>query len=204
MRYPTFSLERKLWRRGYHLVCGIDEVGRGAWAGPLYAAAVIFPPRAKLSFRILDSKRLSPERRLELADFIRRKSLAWEVGSTAVEEINSEGIAPATEKAMLSALEKLGVEPDFCLIDYFKLAGLPSDKQRGVKFGDQISSTIAAASVLAKVERDKVMEDLAKGYPDYGFEKHKGYGTRNHRRAIKRFGLTPLHRRSFIPEDLVV
>lgn len=173
-------------------------MGRGAWAGPLLAAAVVFPPRLRLTVRLDDSKKLSPARREELAVVIREKALGWAVSQVEADFIEEKGIVAATEQAMKFALESLGELPEFVLVDYFQLSFWPVEKQRPLKFGDGISNSIAAASILAKVARDQLMRDLGKRYPQYGFEAHKGYGTKLHQEMIKKHGLCELHRPSFI------
>ncbi len=184
-------------------VVGVDEVGRGAWAGPLFAAAVIFPPRVRLGVRLADSKKLSPAGREELVPVIKEKALFWAVSQVGVDFVEEKGIVSATERAMKSALKALGESAEFVLVDYFELPFLPVERQCPIKFGDGISNSIAAASILAKVARDELMRELGKRYPEYGFETHKGYGTKMHQERICAHGLCELHRRSFIPEDLL-
>lgn len=183
-------------------MAGVDEVGRGAWAGPLLAAAVVFPPHLRLSVRLSDSKKLSPTRREELATVIREKVLFWAVSRVEADFIEENGIVSATEQAMKSALEGLGEPPEFVLVDYFRLSFWPVERQHPLKFGDGLSNSIAAASILAKVVRDQLMRELGKQYPQYGFEAHKGYGTKLHQEMIKEHGFCELHRKSFIPESL--
>ncbi len=200
---PSFSFEHRLWEVGLSRVAGVDEVGRGAWAGPLLAAAVIFPPQMRLPFRLADSKQLSPVQREELVGVIKEKALGWAVSQVEVDFIEEQGISAATVRAMQSALENLAEPPEFVLVDYFRLSSWPAEKQNPIKFGDRLSNSIAAASILAKVARDQLMRELGKQYPQYGFEVHKGYGTRLHRQRIEEHGLCQLHRRSFIPEGLL-
>jgi len=199
VRFASFSLERNLWGRGFTRVAGVDEVGRGAWAGPVLAAAVVFPYDRRLDFRLADSKQLSPARREELAENIKEKALFWSVSCTNVGFIEENGISAATERAMRLALADLKDSPDFVLVDYFKLHFWPTERQNPVKFGDAISNSIAAASILAKAARDNLMREFGTRYPQYGFESHKGYGTRFHREMIRKYGLCELHRPSFIP-----
>ncbi|GMR19198.1 MAG: ribonuclease HII [Patescibacteria group bacterium] len=198
--FPDFSREYKLWGSGLRMVAGVDEVGRGAWAGPLFAAAVVFPPKVRLGTKLNDSKKLSPAKRVQLADLVKEKALSWAIGSAGVDFIESRGITAATQAAMRRALEGLKRKPEFVLVDYFKLNFWPEDRHRAVKFGDSLSASIAAASILAKVARDKLMVGLAASHPNYGFESHKGYGTKGHREKIHQFGLCEIHRRSFISE----
>jgi len=204
VRFSSFSLEKKLWNDGFSLVAGVDEVGRGAWAGPVLAAAVIFPANVRLGFRLADSKKLSPGRREELAENIKERALFWSISQSDAVFIEEKGISPATEQAMRLALEDLRESPDFVLVDYLKLSSWPLDRQNPVKFGDQISNSIAAASILAKVIRDNLMRELGKQYPEYGFEAHKGYGTKFHQEMIREHGLCELHREKFIPESLLL
>ena len=199
----NFHYERKLWRDGLGFVAGVDEVSRGAWAGPLYAAAVIFPPKVKLDFPLADSKLLAPKKRLELAEEIKSQALAFAVAQAESSLIERCGISFATEYAMLKALEELGLTPDFVLIDFFRIRSFPRWRQEAIKAGDRLSATIAAASILAKVERDKKMRQLATQYPEYGFENHVGYGTKRHQQMIKKHGPCKIHRLSFIPERLL-
>lgn len=201
MRYPDFSYERELWDRGCKLVAGVDEVGRGAWAGPLFAAAVIFSPEVNIK-GINDSKKLSPEKRQDLTLLIKEKALFWSIGSVEAGFIERFGIVRATDEAMRRAIETLKSSPEFVLVDYFKLSFWPKEKQLPIKFGDSLSASVAAASIIAKVARDEHMTELAAQYPDYGFESHVGYGTKDHQAKIKRYGLSDIHRLSFIPEYL--
>ena len=202
MRFASFSLERNLWGRGFTRVAGVDEVGRGAWAGPVLAAAVVFPYDRRLDFRLADSKQLSPGRREELAEIIKERALFWSISQSDSAFIEEKGISSATEQAMRLALEELKESPDFVLVDYFKLPFWPLERQNPVKFGDAVSNSIAAASILAKVARDELMRGLGKRYPQYGFEAHKGYGTKFHQEAIKKYGICEIHRPGFIPERL--
>jgi ribonuclease HII len=202
MRRAAFTLERRLWRKGLVAVAGVDEVGRGAWAGPLLAAAVIFPPKAKLTFSLYDSKKLTPKRRFELSELIKEKSLAFSFGRVEVPLIEECGIAYANECAMTRALKGLSSDPDFVLVDYYGVRSFPEERQEAIIKGDQYSASIAAASILAKVERDSQMVELDSAYPGYGFASHKGYGTKVHRESIKRLGPSEVHRLSFVPKEL--
>lgn len=202
MRKANFNYERKLWRGGLSVVAGVDEVGRGAWAGPLLAAAVVFPPERRLRLSLRDSKLLTPKKRLELAEVIKGRALAFAFGQVEVPLIERCGVSFATEYAMLKALEGLGLTPDFALIDFFRVRSFPRWRQEAIKRGDQLSASIAAASILAKVERDEMMIKFGGRYPRYGFEIHKGYGTKAHQKAIRKLGIVPIHRESFIPEAL--
>jgi len=180
----------------------VDEVGRGAWAGPLFTAAVVFPPDVYLGMHLDDSKKLSPARREELSLVIKEKALFWSISQVGVGFIEENGIAPATMRAMKQALEGLRESPEFVLVDYFRLPFWPETQQNPIKFGDGLSNSIAAASILAKVARDELMRNLGKKYPQYGFEAHKGYGTKMHQERICEHGLCEIHRPSFVPQDL--
>lgn len=197
MTFADFSLETPLWSQGYNLICGIDEVGRGCFAGPVVAGAVIFPPNSSLINGIADSKLLKPSKREDLAKEIKDKAEAWAVGEISVEDINKFGIGQATQMAFSKAVENLKKAADFFLIDAFYVKTLDKLKQKPVPGGDRISASIAAASIIAKVYRDDLMQKLHMNFPDYGFDKHKGYGTSFHREMIKKFGLSDLHRKSF-------
>jgi ribonuclease HII len=196
------SLEFELWHFGYRAVAGVDEAGRGAWAGPVVAAAVILPanPRAlaPLLGSVDDSKSLKPAAREQALELIRSQALSIGVGFGALEEIEGDGILKATMAAMSRALACLSPQPDFVLLDYLTLRDLPCP-QRGLAHGDALSLSIAAASIVAKVTRDRWMAEQGALYPDYGFERHKCYGTPQHHSALERLGPCPLHRQSFRP-----
>lgn len=179
------------------MICGIDEVGRGCFAGPVVAGAVIFPANAKLIEGIADSKLLKPKVREDLAKRIKDKASAWAVGEISVPDINKFGIGQATQMAFSKAVANLQKAADFFLIDAFYVKTLDKLKQKPIPGGDRISASIAAASIIAKVYRDSLMEKLHLEMPNYGFDKHKGYGTSFHREMIKKFGLSDLHRKSF-------
>lgn len=199
---PTFSAELKFHRQGLTLVAGLDEVGRGAWAGPLLAGAVILPPPTRALRHCLagvnDSKQLTAEQRDECAALIRRHSVAWACGSVSVTELDELGITGATHQAMHRAICALAVWPQGLLLDAFALP-LSALPQRAIIRGDSYSFSIAAASIIAKTTRDALMIDLASRYPQYGFESNKGYGTPSHRSALRQCGLSPAHRRSWRP-----
>jgi ribonuclease HII len=202
MELPTLEHERELWAAGYRRIAGLDEVGRGAWAGPVVAAAVILPvDRADLQAvlgAVNDSKRLTPRKREALFPLICDTALAIGIGSASSDFIDASGIVPATRKAMLLAIRNLSVWPDFLLVDALRLAeaGLP---QRGLVHGDARVLSIASASIVAKVYRDRWMVELDQDSPGYDFSSHKGYGTPRHRAALQRLGPCSLHRRSFAP-----
>lgn len=179
------------------MVCGIDEVGRGCFAGPIVAGAVIFSATTTPINGIADSKLLSPKARKKLDGEIREKALGFGIGEVPVEIIDKRGIVQATQYAFYLAVQNLKLACDFFLIDAFPLKFISLSKQKAVVSGDKISASIAAASIIAKVYRDELMEKLHLDFPDYGFDKHKGYGTDLHRQMIKKFGLSNLHRKSF-------
>jgi ribonuclease HII len=189
---PSFDLEQKL----SGLVAGFDEVGRGPWAGPVVAAAVILNPDA-LPKGINDSKKLSARRREALFDEITATAHVG-LGEASVEEIDEINILQASLLAMRRALQNLPVKPDFALVDGNRDPGLKIPTQCIVK-GDSLSFSIAAASIIAKVSRDRMMKKLAEIYPQYGWERNAGYGTAEHIKALKLVGITPHHRKSFAP-----
>jgi len=234
MSSPNFSYEKKLWKKGYKFVVGVDEVGRGAFAGPLVTAAVVFPPAIKQDsnlaikrFGINDSKLLKPRTREQLAKEIKKYALAWDVTEVGVSVINKVGIGKATEKAMRKSIKDIARLLDcyidnmgqeirqnnnitiqqynnlFVLVDYYYISylrGIGKKNQLGIKHGDRKSLSIAAASILAKVQRDKIMRSLSRNprYKKYLWGKNKGYGTKVHLKNILRYGLTRYHRRKFI------
>jgi ribonuclease HII len=190
-------------RAGFRLIAGLDEVGRGALAGPVVAAAVILDPAVPLPVGLDDSKRLTERQRERIAEELKRTALSHAVGLVGPEEIDQTNILAATKRAMLLALAALDPRPDFLLIDAMRLAeaGLP---QRAIIGGDAVSASIAAASVIAKTFRDQLMRELDAQFPLYGFARHVGYGTRAHLSALREHGACPLHRRSFrgvLPEN---
>lgn len=198
---PTLELERRLWSAGYRNIAGIDEAGRGALAGPVTAAAVIVPPERcddAVWAAVRDSKLLAPGRRAELAPAIEAAALAWGVGWSSAAEIDRIGIAAATRQAMLAALAALAVRADYLLLDWVRLpaAGLPQHSQPKA---DRAIVSVAAASILAKVHRDRCMVALDAEFPRYGFARHKGYGAAAHLAAIRAHGASPVHRSSFAP-----
>jgi len=187
--------ERELWAAGRERVAGVDEAGMGPLAGPVIAAAVIFAPGEGLR-GVDDSKRLTPERRAELAERIRERALAWGVARVDPAEIDSINIYQAGLLAMRRAVEGLALAPDYLLVDGRLVPGVAAEQERVVR-GDASCHAIAAASILAKTERDAVMVRYDREYPGYGFAAHKGYATAEHRAAIRRLGKSPIHRASF-------
>ena len=199
--FPTLTTERSLWQRDLHVVAGVDEVGMGPLAGPVVAAAVVFPPAdgedaAIFPQGVRDSKTLTAKARARLDQEIRQVALAVSIGVVEVEDIDRLNIYHAGLKAMRLALEHLSLQPEHVLIDGRSLSDLPCPHTRYVK-GDRDIYSIAAASIIAKVYRDDLMVAFDRLYPQYGFARHMGYGTVAHRDALRRFGPCPLHRRSF-------
>jgi ribonuclease HII len=189
------SHENQLREKGLKAIAGCDESGRGPLAGPVIAAAVIFPEGVCLT-GVNDSKKLSPVRRETLFDAICEHALAVGTGRVDPEEIDRINILKATQKAMHQALHALEVRPDYLLVDGYPLPGAPCP-QEAIIGGDGHCFSIAAASIIAKVTRDRIMISMDREYPGYGFASHKGYGTRAHIEAIQKKGPTPIHRRSF-------
>jgi ribonuclease HII len=189
--------ERELWRAGYRLIAGVDESGVGPLAGPVVAAAVILPPDFKAP-GLWECKRLTADKRPEFHSIIMHAALAVGVGVVDVDELDRINIHQAALKAMRVALARLDAAPDCALVDGFVIPGLDVF-QRPIVGGDACSMSIAAASVVAKVTRDHIMERLDRLYAGYAFARHKGYGTREHREALARLGPCPVHRRSFGP-----
>ena len=207
---PNLTHELAAWSRGHRVVVGVDEVGRGAWAGPIVAAAVQLPRQSicydqpiidetsiQLPKLLRDSKKLSASQRLQLDNEIKPIASQIAIGLVEVEEINRIGIGPANFLAMSRSLDQLQLSPDFILIDGFKHPTIPAGQQQAIVKGDSQVASIAAASIIAKVHRDQLMEKLATQYPQYGFDQHKGYGTQAHQQAIAINGLSPLHRIGF-------
>lgn len=191
-----WEFERACFVRGFSLVCGVDEAGRGPLAGPVCAAAVILPPEVDIP-GLDDSKKLSDKKRRELFPIIQEKAIAYGIGYADEKEIDDINILQATYLAMERAIAQLSVKPDFALIDgnRSKDFGIPLET---VVHGDSRSASIAAASILAKVSRDDRMLEMAEIYPEYGFEIHKGYGTKAHYEALSNYGACPIHRMSFL------
>ena len=191
-----WEIENELYEEGYLAVCGVDEAGRGPLAGPVCAAAVILPKGLEIA-GLNDSKKLTDKKRRELFPIIKEQAIAYGIGLASHEEIDQINILQATYLAMERAIAQLEGKADFALIDgnRAKDFGLPA---KTVVKGDSLSANIAAASVLAKVTRDSLMEELAKEYPQYGFEVHKGYGTKAHYAALTEHGPSPIHRMTFL------
>lgn len=201
---PTLAYERRFWSQGHTSIVGCDEAGRGCWAGPVFAGAVVLPVDDRPLCGLLraaglrDSKVLTPAQREELVPLIESVALTWALGEAGPEEVDAYGIARATRLATQRAIEGLHCTPDALLLDAFPLPEVDCPQEAIVK-GDDRSLSIAAASVLAKVYRDAKMVELDASWPGYGFAQHKGYGTPQHREALHDLGPSPLHRHSWAP-----
>ena len=204
-RKPSSAEEKALRKEGYHLIAGVDEVGRGALMGPVVAAAVIMPDdiKARWKSKVRDSKQLSPQAREYLYPYIREKSISFGIGATPNDIIDTIGIARATCLAMIAAVRQLAPQPQFVLIDYVRLHELMLP-QKGIVNGDSLCFSIACASIIAKVTRDRMVIEMDRDYPGYNFAGHKGYGTREHLACLRRLGPCPLHRRSFRPVSDII
>ncbi|MGI8419052.1 MAG: ribonuclease HII [Candidatus Levyibacteriota bacterium] len=197
MKLPTFDFETKFWEQGLAHIAGVDEVGRGCFAGPVVAAAVILPSNFAATDKINDSKKLSPKVRKELSEIIKKHALAYSIAEVSVTVINSIGIGKATQQAFKMAIANLDTAPEHILMDAFLIDAISPTVQTPIIHGDQLSISIAAASIIAKVYRDELMEQLHTQYTVYDFVTNKGYGTKKHRDAIGIHGLCDLHRTSF-------
>ena len=193
-------IEKAYYQKGYYRIAGVDEAGRGPLAGPVYAAAVILPGDVQIP-GIDDSKKLSEKKREALFDVICDKAVAYNIASVPETVIDEVNILNATFLAMNQAVKGLSVQPDFVLIDGNRIQGMALPHETVVK-GDAKSISIAAASILAKVSRDRYIKEIAVRYPQYGLEKHKGYGTREHIAALRQYGPCPIHRKSFLKKIL--
>jgi ribonuclease HII len=201
---PSLAEEKALRAEGYRLIAGVDEVGRGALMGPVVAAAVIMPEniKARWKSRVRDSKQLTPEAREFLFPYIQETAVSLGIGSMANDVIDTIGIARATCLAMIDAINQLAPQPEFLLIDFVKLdLTIP---QKGIIDGDSLCFSIACASIIAKVTRDRKVTEMDRDYPGYGFASHKGYGTREHLACLREKGPCPLHRRSFQPVSDII
>lgn len=197
---PDYEYEAKASSLGYVNICGVDEAGRGPLAGPVYAAAVILPQGLVIE-GLNDSKKLSEKKRELLYDKVIESAVAWSVGVATEQEIDEVNILQATHLAMKRAVEGLSVKADFALIDGNRMPPLDIAGETVIK-GDSLSMSIAAASIIAKVTRDRFMLELDEKYPEYLFAKHKGYGTALHYEMIEKHGISPVHRRSFLKKLL--
>ena len=194
------EFEKEAAAKGYKAVCGVDEAGRGPLAGPVCAAAVILPENTIIE-GVNDSKKLSEKKREALFDVIKEQALSYSIAFASVEEIEEMNILNATMLAMKRAVEGLDVKADYAMIDGNRLPNLDIDSEFIIK-GDAKSMSIACASILAKVSRDRLLYEYAKEYPQYQFDKHKGYGTKAHVAALKEYGPCPYHRMSFLGKIL--
>lgn len=193
-----FDYENQLCEQGHKLIAGMDEAGRGPLAGAVYTAMVIMPLDSdKIIQGVNDSKKLTPKKRQELYDKIIQTAISYAICPVDEKVIDEKNILNATRQGMKNCLANMSVRPDFCLVDY--ITGLDIDVPfEAIVKGDAKSYNIACASILAKVARDKYMEDIAKKYPSYAFEQHKGYGTKLHYEMIEKYGILPIHRKSFL------
>ncbi len=196
----TMEKEMEIRAKGFTAVCGIDEAGRGPLAGPVVAAAVILPEDIQLP-GVNDSKKITEKKREILFDFVKEHALAYGIGEASETEIDEINILQATFLAMRRAVEALQIPADYALVDGNRIQGLPVPAETVIG-GDGKVLSIAAASILAKVTRDRYMRDMGAQYPEYGFEKHKGYGTKAHYAAIEQYGICPLHRKTFLKKVL--
>jgi ribonuclease HII len=194
------TLENAIRRMGFVYVAGVDEVGRGCLAGPVVAAAVVLDPERYVP-RIGDSKTVPEPERNRLYERITRTAIAWGVASATCDEIDTINIHQASLRAMQRAVLRMAPLPDFVIVDAFRIPDLPM-AQRAVLHGDSRCTAIAAASIVAKVTRDRMMLELHAEDPRYGFDRHKGYATRDHLQAVAQFGYSPAHRQSFRPPSL--
>jgi ribonuclease HII len=192
-----FSFDQQYYKKGYEIIAGIDEAGRGPWAGPVVAAAVVLPENIQIE-GLNDSKKLLPRKREKIFHQINKLALAVGVGIVSHKVIDSINILKATHLAMKEALDSLTVKNGLALVDGLPVPGLGWESISIIK-GDARSASIAAASIVAKVTRDNLMEEFSRTYPQYSFHKHKGYGTKSHLKAIINFGPCPIHRKSFMP-----
>ena len=207
MQTPSLEKEKALLKQGFSVAAGLDEAGRGAWAGPVVAAAVILPPPGSKLLPTLngvrDSKQMTPRQREALFEVISQTALAIGVGISSHQCIDRQRIVKATRRAMRQAVARLAITPDYLLIDALPLPKLKIAQSAFPK-ADAISLSVAAASIIAKVTRDRLMIRLDAQYPGYQFGRHKGYGTKQHQAALKRLGPCTVHRFSFAPIEAVV
>lgn len=196
-----FEIEKEYTEKGFQLICGIDEAGRGPLAGPVCAAAVILPIGTEIE-GLNDSKKLTEKKREMLFPIITKKAIAYGIGFASEQEIDEINILNATFLAMRRAVEALGISPDLLLIDGNQKPKIGVGEEVTVIKGDAKSVSVAAASVLAKVSRDRYMLEKAQEYPQYAFEKHKGYGTKLHYEKIAEYGVSPIHRKTFLKKIL--
>jgi len=205
LQIPSFAEEEMLQAQGYQRIAGIDEVGRGALAGPVVAAAVILPCHIDAPWlnQVKDSKQLSPARRQLLFHHIHEIAIAIGIGMAHHQVIDAQGLIKATRLAMKLAVDRLSPPPESLLIDYMLLPEVPLP-QKGITGGDKLCFSIACASIIAKVARDQLMVELDRNYPGYGLARHKGYATKEHLACLRRLGPSPIHRQSFKPVREVI
>jgi ribonuclease HII len=200
---PNTLLEQKLWNEGLRIVCGIDEAGRGPWAGPVSAGAVVIDAEHTLIETVTDSKKMSEKQREDIFEEVKERSTGWGVGLVEAIEIDNIGIQKAVQGAMIRALkqveEQLKNKVEYIIADGSNIMLIDGYEMDRIKKGDLLHYSIAAASILAKVTRDRIMKKHAEKYPDYGFESHVGYGTKQHREALERLGPCDIHRKSYKP-----
>ena len=203
MVYPDTKLEERLWSKGYKLVLGLDEAGRGPLAGPVVAGGVVITKESEIIPNVRDSKKMTEKQREEAFEKIKESVLAYGIGIVSSSEIDRIGIQKAVLKAMVTVLEvvegKLNERVDYIIADGPNILSIPRYKMDKIKEGDLHHYSISAGSVLAKVTRDRIMREYHKRYPEYGFDTHVGYGTKKHIEAVKKFGITEIHRKSFSP-----
>jgi len=206
MQFPDIELEKKLWSGGLKYVVGIDEAGRGPLAGPVCAGAVLIDEKCELSELVRDSKKMTEKRREEVFEFIKENSLGWGVCMVSNMVIDKKGIQEAVRIAMWEALKQvekmIGRKAEYLIVDGTNVSNLFGYDMLKIKAGDLKHYSISAASILAKVTRDRYMKDISIKYPEYGFERHVGYGTKAHIEAIQKYGPCDIHRRSFKPISL--
>lgn len=198
--YELTKFERELAENGYKLIAGVDEAGRGPLAGPVVAACVVFKAEGPFP-KADDSKKLSERAREKLYDEIIDSCVSYGVGISDNETIDEINILEATHKAMYEAISKCEIKPEIVMVDHLRIKGYEGE-QLPITHGDALSVSIGAASIIAKVTRDRMCRDYALQYPEYGFEKNKGYGTKAHYEAIEKYGILPIHRKSFLKKIL--
>ena len=190
------QIEKDLHEKGFKYICGIDEAGRGPLAGPVVVASVIMPADSMIE-GVNDSKKVSEKKREKLFELIKEEAISYGIGISWQDEIDEINILEATKKSLTQSIKELKVKPEIILVDALRNIDTLGVPYRSIIKGDAKSYSIAAASILAKVTRDRIMRQMDEVYPEYGFAKHKGYGTASHMAAIREFGLCPIHRRSF-------
>lgn len=199
---PNISLEKSLWKKGLFNIAGVDEAGCGPWAGPVTAGAVIIHSHKQLVPQVRDSKMMTRIQREKAFEKIIKNSSAFGIGIVSEQEIDELGIKKAVKKAMIAALTEIELrfgKVSFVLVDGSKTLPLDNYNSQRIKRGGLYHYSIAASSVLAKVTRDRIMRKMAKKYPEYGFDRHVGYGTKLHLEALEKYGVCPIHRKSFAP-----